>query len=104
MVADRDREKVVGAKYIPNALDEPRISSGFEIDGSALQMFGWTASAIDVRTESDLQDRLLALGALVGTPVTTNSRGVLCDKLSPTGAGVAKPRSLTKVYGPGGRI
>lgn len=71
------------------------------LDPDALQCRGWANYFLTFDSRIELNEQVLALARQLGEPVATRIGGEISQKLRPTRAGAAKPRSLSRLYGVG---
>lgn len=70
-------------------------------DDGILQTQGWFSSSLEITSEQEFREHLLAMARELGTPLPTRTGDTMCDTLSPIAASDAKPRSLSRIYAAG---
>jgi hypothetical protein len=84
------------------AQESPNNDSQIEpvsIDKGRVNFSGWASGNLGCLPESVLQEKLLSLASQFGTPVPSRPGGSLCDTLTPTESGLARPHSLSQIHG-----
>ena len=69
------------------------------LDRDALQSRGWASCFLTWNSRGELNDQVMAFASQLGEPVATRVGCETSQRLCPTGAHVAKSRSLSWVYG-----
>jgi len=80
---------------------EDRCIDHLALDRDALQSRGWANCSLTLGSTIELNEQVLRLARQLGEPVATRVGGEVLQKLCPTRARMAKPRSLSWKYGVG---